>query len=981
MHNKLERFNNLNLKFMKRFTSFAFLMLFVASIFAQTEVAPYTGASNPGTKQSNLAWNYQFVTNISGQTWGPGTYGIETDGTHLFVTKWQSNKFYKITTAGVLVDSFSVTGTMTGGIRDLAYDGTYFYGSNNSNTIYKMDFVAKTIVSTIVLPTGFTVRHIAYDPTANSGAGGLWCGNWNVVGPRLYSLTGSFLDSIPAANINAGTYAAGGSAFDNVSPGGPYLWLQSYTTTGTTISAVNLIQIKLSTKQVVMTHNIMQDNATLANTPGGLFQKTNLITGTTTLGGLIQGTAVWGADLASTTPPANGMNINTLNVLNAVQVNTPVTLAGMLTNSGSTAVTSMNLNYSVNGGANVTQALTGLNIAGLATYNYSHATAWTPATSGTYIIKLWASDINGNASLSSDTITKTVNAMATLVFKKVILEEYTGIHCTYCPDGHKIANQYKALHPNDVFLINVHQGSFATPSAGEPDFRTTFGDALANQTGLTGYPSGTISRHLFPPATTTALSRSVWAAKGDEILAVPTYASMDIDSAIVNAQTRELKVYVKANYIGSASAVNMMNVALLQDGVEGPQTGGSTNPAQMLPNGNYVHNHILRHLLTGQWGDTIAVTTAGTTFQKVYTYTLPNAIVNVDLDLGNLAIVAFIAEGKQEIITGAEKHVAISNILYQKDASIESITTANEICAAELKPVLKVKNLGSDVITAIAFTYSVNGGTANTYNWTGSISPFASVSIDVPAITGFSVLASNSITFNVVNVNGLTDQNAANNSITKSNIMQTTNNSSGSTGHVFTFTQDRYGSESTWKIVEDATGTVVAQGGPYADLTANGVLAHNVNVTLPATGCYTVIVNDSYGDGINAGYGAGNYKLVNAANQTVISSTGQFQKEERKLFNLTSLIGIEDNSVVSVFSLTPNPAKNNVEVSFNINDDKDVNINIFNSLGAMVYSQNEGNLTSGNHTVNVNVSKLSSGVYYMNVKAGDNTITKKLIIE
>jgi hypothetical protein len=712
-----------------------------------------------------------------------------------------------------------------------------------------------------------------------------------------------------------------------------------------------------------------------------LFQKTNLITGTTTLGGLIQGTAVWGADLASTTPPANGMNINTLNVLSAVQVNTPQTLAGMLTNSGSTAVTAMDLNYSVNGGANVTQALSGLNIAGLATYNYSHATIWTPANTGTYTIKLWASNINGNASLSSDTITKIVNAMASLVFKKVVLEEYTGIHCTYCPDGHKIANQYKALHPNDVFLINIHQGSFATPSAGEPDFRTTFGDALANQTGLTGYPSGTINRHLFPPATTTALSRSVWAARGDEILAIPTYASMEVDSAIVDAQTRELKVYVKANYIGSASAVNMMNVALLQDNIEGPQTGGSTNPAQMLPNGKYNHNHALRHMLTGQWGDTIAVTAAGTTFQKVYTYTLPNAIVNIDVELGNLSVIAFIAEGKQEIITGAENHVSVGNILYQKDASIESITAASEICAPELKPVLKVKNLGSDVITAIAFTYSVNGGTPNTYNWTGSITPFASVSIDVPAITGFTVLATNAITFNVVSVNGVTDQNAANNSITKSNILQTTNATNGATGHVFTFTQDRYGSESTWKIIEDATSTVIAQGGPYADLSANGVLAHNVNVTFSATGCYSVIVNDSYGDGINAGYGAGSYKLVNAANQTVISSTGQFQKEERKLFNFTSLIGIEENSAISVFSLTPNPAKNNVEVSFNLNDNNDVNISIYNSLGAMVYNQNEGSLTSGNHTVNVNVSKLSSGVYYMNVKAGDNTIAKKLIIE
>ena len=36
--------------------------------------------------------------------------------------------------------------------------------------------------------------------------------------------------------------------------------------------------------------------------------------------------------------------------------------------------------------------------------------------------------------------------------KKVILEEYTGIHCTYCPDGHEIAESIKDQYPDDVLL-------------------------------------------------------------------------------------------------------------------------------------------------------------------------------------------------------------------------------------------------------------------------------------------------------------------------------------------------------------------------------------------------------------------------------------------------------------------------------------------------------------------------------------------------
>ena len=37
--------------------------------------------------------------------------------------------------------------------------------------------------------------------------------------------------------------------------------------------------------------------------------------------------------------------------------------------------------------------------------------------------------------------------------KNAIVEESTGIHCSYCPDGHAILNQVVDQNPNDVFVI------------------------------------------------------------------------------------------------------------------------------------------------------------------------------------------------------------------------------------------------------------------------------------------------------------------------------------------------------------------------------------------------------------------------------------------------------------------------------------------------------------------------------------------------
>lgn len=52
----------------------------------------------------------------------------------------------------------------------------------------------------------------------------------------------------------------------------------------------------------------------------------------------------------------------------------------------------------------------------------------------------------------------------------------------------------------------------------------------------------------------------------------------------------------------------------------GYQSGGSAS---------YQHNHILRNLLTGQWGETITTTTQGTLVTRNYSYTVP-AGFNID---------------------------------------------------------------------------------------------------------------------------------------------------------------------------------------------------------------------------------------------------------------------------------------------------------------------------------------------------------------
>ena len=139
--------------------------------------------------------------------------------------------------------------------------------------------------------------------------------------------------------------------------------------------------------------------------------------------------------------------------------------------------------------------------------------------------------------------------------KKIILEEFTGISCVYCPDGHSIGQALHNNFPNDIFLINIHTGSYATPQGPGTDFNTTFGAAIAGQSGLTGYPAGTVNRNQFAMTQGggTAMSRGDWGSASTQLLAQPSPANVgllaNIDMA-TNILTVEVEVYYTTNGFG-----------------------------------------------------------------------------------------------------------------------------------------------------------------------------------------------------------------------------------------------------------------------------------------------------------------------------------------------------------------------------------------------------------------------------------------------
>lgn len=94
----------------------------------------------------------------------------------------------------------------------------------------------------------------------------------------------------------------------------------------------------------------------------------------------------------------------------------PFDIYGAFINLGFAQVTSVEINYSINGGPTVTGNVSGLSISKFAQGNIFHPTKWTPSGLGNYTIKMWASQINGSPDFdtANDTITFNVTVANTV---------------------------------------------------------------------------------------------------------------------------------------------------------------------------------------------------------------------------------------------------------------------------------------------------------------------------------------------------------------------------------------------------------------------------------------------------------------------------------------------------------------------------------------------------------------------------------------
>ena len=283
-----------------------------------------------------------------------------------------------------------------------------------------------------------------------------------------------------------------------------------------------------------------------------------------------------------------------------------------------------------------------------------------------------------------------------------------------------MADEIHEKNPEDVFLITWHFGNFAVPYVNEPEYRTVFVEEIGVECGVVGFPGGSINRHIFS-GSKTSLSRYVWETYADQTRTQASYVNIAMD-ADINLTTRVVTINAEIYFTATPPDTLYFNLAMIQDNIVGPQNGKEKNPDYMLPNNEYRHMHMLRHLITGQWGDTLVGYTQNTLLSKQYQYTIPDSISDtipvqingVPVDLTNIDFLGFIAEGRSEVISVENAYKTFSGVpvgVSLVDIAAKTTMTTPGYCDASATPEVTIYNNCSTTIDTFEVSYSHNNGT------------------------------------------------------------------------------------------------------------------------------------------------------------------------------------------------------------------------------------------------------------------------------
>ena len=263
--------------------------------------------------------------------------------------------------------------------------------------------------------------------------------------------------------------------------------------------------------------------------------------------------------------------------------------------------------------------------------------SFTTTTAGT--LDIFATHVNSlGETLTSPTIQVVVNNVINFN-KRVLIEDFTGTWCQYCPRV-SYAIELVNAQTSDATIVAIHRYN----SSIDP-FNFSGATDLEDQIGLSGYPTAMLNRTTelnYPETATTSISQAVNLTSGVN----PKLGVAMETTTSGNTSTVNVKVKFGKNFSNLKLVVYALEDNLIYNQTNSTSYYGGANPIV-----GFEHDHVLRAVLSSSiLGETITGSTnLNDEFSKSFTYNIP-----ANVNASNVRFVAFVIDSSNKALNSRE---------------------------------------------------------------------------------------------------------------------------------------------------------------------------------------------------------------------------------------------------------------------------------------------------------------------------------------
>ncbi len=357
--------------------------------------------------------------------------------------------------------------------------------------------------------------------------------------------------------------------------------------------------------------------------------------------------------------------------------------------------------------------------------------------------------------------------------------------------------------------------------------------------------------------------------------------------------------------------------------------------------------------------------------------------------------------------------------------NLDATTSAcsNVTCTGSFTPKVTLQNGGQNALTSCTFSYKVGNGSPQTYNWTGSLASNQNTIVTLPAIT-VSTAGTHTLSVTTSAPNGGTDQNTGNDTKTYTFTADLNPGSSLPVTETFAGTFPGTGwsvinpdNDKTWAKNTSVGGFGTSTSCMYYDAYNYNASGESDELMLPSVNLAGLNnpklefdlahapYNTTYVEKLEvlvstdcAGTWTSVYNKSGATLGTAVASTNQFtptasqwRKEtismssytgQAKAFiklkvtngygnnvfvdniNVTESVGINEGNIIgNTLHMFPNPAHDQLNITFDVDKAQHTTVNLYNSLGEIVGTHALNAISTGTQNLRIDTGNYPAGLY------------------